>query len=97
MVKENKKIILVCSSGVGTSQLLYSRITKAFPDWEIIDIVPGSRLKKTLAEKQCDLIISTIRIEEMMIPVAYVSALFSAKDIIRVTETLFAERHIQEK
>ncbi|TQI79086.1 transcriptional antiterminator [Serratia fonticola] len=96
-VKENKKIILVCSSGVGTSQLLYSRITKAFPDWEIIDIVPGSRLKKTLAEKKCDLIISTIRIEEMMIPVAYVSALFSAKDIIRVTETLFAERNFQEK
>ncbi|WP_275257623.1 BglG family transcription antiterminator [Citrobacter farmeri] len=96
-VKENKKIILVCSSGVGTSQLLYSRITKAFPDWEIIDIVPGSRLKKTLSEKKCDLIISTIRIEEMMIPVAYVSALFSAKDIIRVTETLFTERHPQEK
>ncbi|EFO4053071.1 hypothetical protein DK797_12980, partial [Escherichia coli] len=96
-VKENKKIILVCSSGVGTSQLLYSRITKAFPDWEIVDIVPGSRLKKTLSEKKCDLIISTVRIEEMMIPVAYVSALFSAKDIIRVTETLFTERNSQEK
>ncbi|MGB3252533.1 BglG family transcription antiterminator [Buttiauxella gaviniae] len=96
-VKENKKIILVCSSGVGTSQLLYSRITKAFPDWEIIDIVPGNRLKKTLSEKKCDLIISTIRIEEMMIPVVYVSALFSAKDIIRVTETLFIERNPQEK
>ncbi|HHL2498340.1 TPA: transcription antiterminator [Yersinia enterocolitica] len=96
-VKENKKIILVCSSGVGTSQLLYSRITKAFPDWEIVDIVPGSKLKKILSEKQCDLIISTVRIEEMMIPVAYVSALFSAKDIIRVTETLFTERNPQEK
>lgn len=95
-IKENKKIILVCSSGVGTSQLLYSRITKAFPDWEIIDIVPGSRLKETLAEKKCDLIISTIRIEEMMIPVAYVSALFSAKDIIRVTEALFSKRQTQE-
>lgn len=33
----------------------------------------------------------------MMIPVAYVSALFSAKDIIRVTETLFTERHPREK
>ena len=96
-VRENKKIILVCSSGVGTSQLLYSRITKAFPDWEIVDIVPGSRLKKTLSEKECDLIISTVRIEEMMIPVAYVSALFSAKDIIRVTEALFTERNLQEK
>ncbi|MBZ7658640.1 hypothetical protein FML22_25335, partial [Klebsiella oxytoca] len=85
-----------CSSGVGTSQLLYSRIIKAFPDWEIIDIVPGSRLKETLAEKKCDLIISTIRIEEMMIPVAYVSALFSAKDIIRVTEALFSKRQTQE-
>ncbi|MBZ7695641.1 transcription antiterminator [Klebsiella oxytoca] len=96
-VKENKKIILVCSSGVGTSQLLYSRIIKAFPDWEIVDIVPGSRLKKTLSEKKCDLIISTVRIEEMMIPVAYVSALFSAKDIIRVTEALFTEHNLQEK
>lgn len=96
-VKENKKIILVCSSGVGTSQLLYSRITKAFPDWEIVDIVPGNKLKKTLTEKRCDLIISTVRIEEMMIPVAYVSALFSAKDIIRVSETLFTERNHQEK
>lgn len=96
-VKENKKIILVCSSGVGTSQLLYSRIIKAFPDWEIVDILPGNRLKKTLSEKRCDFIISTVRIEEMMIPVAYVSALFSAKDIIRVTETLFTERNPQEK
>lgn len=50
-VKENKKIILVCSSGVGTSQLLYSRIIKAFPDWEIVDIVPGSRLKKHYLKK----------------------------------------------
>ncbi len=33
----------------------------------------------------------------MMIPVAYVSALFSAKDIIRVTETLFTERNSQGK
>lgn len=95
--KEHKKIILVCSSGVGTSQLLSSRITKAFPDWEIVAIVPGSRLKETLSEKKCDLIISTIRIEEMMIPVAYVSALFSAKDITRVTETLFAEHNAKEK
>lgn len=33
----------------------------------------------------------------MMIPVAYVSALFSAKDIIRVTEALFTEHNLQEK
>lgn len=31
-----------------------------------------------------------------MVPVAYVSALFSAKDIIRVTEALFSKRQTQE-
>ena len=31
-----------------------------------------------------------------MIPVAYVSALFYAKDLIRVTEALFSKRQTQE-
>ncbi|EOF4706807.1 transcription antiterminator [Klebsiella oxytoca] len=87
-IKVSKKIILVCSSGIGTSQLLYSRIKRAFPDWEIVDIVPGAKLKEVLMHKACDLIISTIRLDNVNIPVAYVSALFSMKDITRVTEYL---------
>lgn len=96
-IKISKKIILVCSSGIGTSQLLYSRIKRAFPEWDIVDIVPGTRLKETLEQKACDLIISTIRLNDINLPIAYVSALFSTKDITRVTECLGSDLNINIK
>jgi transcriptional antiterminator len=92
-----KKIIIVCSSGVGTSQLLSSRINRAFPEWEIIAIVPGSQLSNTLEVKACDLIISTIKLDDVELPVAYVSAIFSKKDIARVSERLFSDENMKEK
>ncbi|WP_310736390.1 transcription antiterminator [Pantoea hericii] len=83
-----KRVLLVCSSGLGTSQLLYGRIIRAFPDWKIIDIVPGKNIADSLKRHECDVVISTIRLEPQEKPVVYVSALFSAKDIARVTECL---------
>ncbi|MDF2044348.1 MULTISPECIES: transcription antiterminator [unclassified Pantoea] len=83
-----KRVLLVCSSGLGTSQLLYGRIIRAFPDWKIIDIVPGKNIADSLKRHECDVVISTIRLEPLEKPVVYVSALFSAKDITRVTECL---------
>lgn len=96
MTRENLKIILVCSSGIGTSQLLSSRIIRAFPEWEIVDIVSGAMLRKTIASKPCDLIISTIRLDFVDIPIAYVSALFSKNDISRVTECIFSKSNLKE-
>ncbi|CRH39932.1 activator of the mannose operon (transcriptional antiterminator) [Pantoea sp. PA1] len=86
-----KRVMLVCSSGIGTSQLLSSRISRAFPEWEIVDIVPGARLNEAIKKVRCDLIISTIRLEETEHPVAYVSALFSNRDVLRVMECLNKE------
>ncbi|SJZ85291.1 Transcriptional antiterminator [Pantoea eucalypti] len=86
-----KRVLLVCSSGLGTSQLLYGRIIRAFPDWKIIDIVPGKNIADSLKRHECDVVISTIRLEPLEKPVVYVSALFSAKDIARVTECLVSD------
>lgn len=95
-IRAGIRIIIVCSSGVGTSQLLSGRINRAFPEWDIVDIVSGSQLHETLQHKHCDLVISTIRLENIRVPVAYVSALFSRNDIARVSECLFSEKNQKE-
>ncbi|WP_312544514.1 BglG family transcription antiterminator, partial [Pantoea eucalypti] len=64
-----KRVLLVCSSGLGTSQLLYGRIIRAFPDWKIIDIVPGKNIADSLKRHECDVVISTIRLEPLEKPV----------------------------
>lgn len=87
---ERKRVLLVCSSGLGTSQLLYGRVIRAFPCWEIVGIVPGQEIARYITQHDVDIIISTIRLAEINRPVVYVSALFTAKDIARVTECLVA-------
>lgn len=83
----HQRVLLVCSSGVGTSHLLKSRIVRAFPDWEIVQIVSSSQLSQAMQEMESsiDLIISTVKLRESEWPVIYVSALFNDDDVKQVT------------
>lgn len=85
------RVIVVCSSGVGTSHLLMTRIQKTFPNWEILDQVAACQLKECTARyDDVDLIISTVKIDQndIVIPFAYVSVLFNDSDIRNVESIL---------
>ena len=58
--------------------------------------MPGSQLSATLGIKNCDLIVSTIKLEDVELPIAYVSALFSKKDIARVSEKIIFAENVKE-
>ncbi|TCS78150.1 BglG family transcription antiterminator [Pectinatus cerevisiiphilus] len=82
-----KRIVIVCSSGIGTSHLLEKRIKKYFPEWEIIDVVSAKQVGEIINDKQVNLIISTVRLSIMTdIPIAYVSALFNENDAQNLRE-----------
>ncbi|MBJ7221414.1 MULTISPECIES: BglG family transcription antiterminator [unclassified Brenneria] len=87
-----RRILVVCSSGVGTSHLLKSRILRAFPDWSIVGVVSASNMAAFCRQEEVDLVISTIHLEEQHIPIVYVSAFFNDDDIKRVTEKLIASQ-----
>lgn len=79
--KESVKVIIVCSSGIGTSSLVSSRIQSEFPYVEIVN-------QYSLLEVQneniynADYIISTIPINQTFDkPIVYVSPLLSRNDI----------------
>ncbi|MZI94015.1 PRD domain-containing protein [Vibrio sp. CAIM 722] len=88
----HKRVLLVCSTGVGTSHLLKSRILRAFPDWEIVAAVPSKNLPRVNQEMSPDLVISTVHLPEIDTPVVYVTAFLNDADLQRVTDTLITEK-----
>lgn len=86
-----KKVIVVCSSGIGTSHLLKSRIKHSFPDWDIVDVVSVNYLNSSVDLDNIDFIISTVKIKKTCKPVAYVTALFNDTDVKNVTELLIKD------
>lgn len=79
------KTIVICSSGIGTSQLLVARLEKRIRNIEIkgvMSVVDYYQLK----DEDIDLIISTIPIEAPRTPLIQVSPVLSATDIKRLDQ-----------
>lgn len=80
------KTLIMCTTGIGTSELLRAKVAKKFPELEIIDVI-ASRNAKNFKDKYADieLILSTIAIsEEIAIDYLLVSAMFTMDDQKRV-------------
>ncbi|MDF7786435.1 transcription antiterminator [Pantoea stewartii] len=88
----HKRILLVCSSGVGTSHLLKSRILRAFPDWIIVGVISASTLDDFCQQEPVDLVISTIHLDISTLPTVYVTAFFNDDDIRRVTDAMIGRQ-----
>lgn len=76
------KTLIMCTTGIGTSELLRAKVSKKFPELEIVDVV-ASRDTQMLKEKYTDaeLILSTVHIkEDVPIPFLLVSAMFTIDD-----------------
>ncbi|HAA0649034.1 PRD domain-containing protein [Listeria innocua] len=85
-----KRIIIMCSSGIGTSELLKVKVQKAFPDVEIVDVLSSTRFKNSLQDYQnIDFILTTINAENTKeIPSLLVSAMFTEKDKMMVKKLM---------
>jgi activator of the mannose operon (transcriptional antiterminator) len=86
-----KRVLLMCSTGIGTAQLLQTRVRRAFPDFEIVGTVSARDYEINLKHfEQVDLVISTVAIHfQPVSPVIQVSALFNEGDRRRVEELLY--------
>ena len=88
--KNEKNIIIICSSGVGTSELLKVKVRRAFPEINIVDVISKrSYLKKKEGYKGIDFILTTVNFEEEIeIPCLLVSAIFTENDKNRVEKIM---------
>ena len=95
-LKKHIRVIVVCSSSVGTSHMLMQRVKNKHPNWEIVDQLPASRLNKLINNYEgIDLILSTVRIQNYLlkIPLATVSVMFNERDEELVRKVLEGEEY----
>jgi len=77
------KVVVVCASGIGISSLLASRIKRIFKDDILIEARSQMEVKE-LDEKNCDLLISTMKLSPVTLPLIVVNPLLSDEDIEKV-------------
>lgn len=86
-IKSSKKnVVIVCSEGIGTSQMILSTVLKRFKV-NIVDVTTKRYLDKVIAKNKIDLIISTIHLNTT-IKTIIVSPIISKEDIEKLKNTI---------
>ncbi|MGL9971902.1 BglG family transcription antiterminator [Enterococcus sp. DIV1420a] len=95
----NRKILIVCPTGIGTSELIANRLKRVFSPQDIVEVVSLRTLYKRDLNK-IDLVISSVQLEKIDVPVTYVSPLMSKQDLKKVSATyldLFYEEEVNNQ
>lgn len=95
-VKRKVRAYIICTTGIGTSGIISTRIKNLMPEIQIVGLASSINIEKILETKSdIDLLVSTVPInKKLKIPVELVSAFFTKKDEIKVRE---AVRKIQNE
>ena len=84
------RALVVCTTGIGTSELVATKIKKYFPEIHIVNVISSFDLEDTIKHNpNIDFLISTVPLNnKYKIPIAIVSPLFSLRDKSKVQNIL---------
>ncbi|WP_180954917.1 BglG family transcription antiterminator [Bacillus sp. V3-13] len=83
---ENLKVLIVCSMGIGMSQLLQTKLERKFHSLNIVGATSVNEAKKEIQTKNPDFIISTVPFESEGIPIIKVSPLLMLDEERKIDE-----------
>ena len=87
------KVILLCGSGVGTSQLLNAKLTNIYPEFDIIEAYSIYEIDEVeLMEMNVDMVISTVPMQYKTIKSITVSPLLTQEDIKKLNHIINSKR-----
>ena len=80
---------IACSTGIGTSRLLATKISKEYNNIQVVEIISTLHIDEIrLREKKIDFIISTVTIDYCSIPVVTVNPLLFEEDKTRINQQM---------
>lgn len=87
------KVVLLCGSGIGTSQLLKTKMTNIYPEFEIVDAYSVYQInEKLLIENAVDYIISTVPVDIKSTPVILVDPFLSKESRNKLNDLINQSR-----
>lgn len=90
------RVLVVCSSGIGTSNILAARIKKEFKEIEITGLMSVVELQNNPDIKDVDLIVTTFNLDHVSIPVLKVSPLLDEEDVEKIKNILESRKRVFE-
>lgn len=84
----NPRVVLVCASGIGSSQFIRARLVHIFPNITITKILPITLAKTEIKPGGQDFVISTVPLPLKGIDVIYVSPMLGESDAITIYERM---------
>ena len=97
---QNKtRILIICTTGIGTSELIAAKIQKDLPNITIVDVISNLNLEEQLEKTpNVDLLISTIPLKKNYgLPVVLVSAVFTKQDKEKVQRVMNGDQEYLEQ
>ncbi|MEG6586351.1 BglG family transcription antiterminator [Dendrosporobacter sp. 1207_IL3150] len=80
---------IACSTGIGTSRLLATRIEKEYDNIQVVDIISTMYIEEgMLQEQDIDFIIATVTIDNCIIPAVTVNPLLFEEDKKRINKLI---------
>jgi len=89
------KTLIVCTTGVGTSELLKAKVEKNFPELDVMDVIATKNLDQFLKDYPAtELVLSTIKLKQSL-PVSslLVSAMLTSDDQGRIQHKIEEMNH----
>ena len=90
------RVVVTCMSGFGTSKMLAERVKSEFPNVDIVGVFSTTQLSENwLLEEHVDIIISTVPLDNRLVPVVTVNPLLIDNDLERIEVALKASALMQ--
>ncbi|MED0656418.1 BglG family transcription antiterminator [Anoxybacillus ayderensis] len=85
-----KKVLIICTTGSGTSRFVEAKFAAAFPEVDVVGIASISKLNEVIEEKKPDLLISTVPLlNHTTLPTITVSPLLRKHELEMIKDQLF--------
>lgn len=87
---KNRRVAVICATGIGTAQLLAIKLKKTIPNIEIIGMFPSYKTEEALKRKP-DFIVSTVPINRDFntnTPIVYISSLLNKSDLEKINDVV---------